>query len=208
MNPSVPGMEADPSSMPVEPAPAPPLRTVLVGTDLSQESRSAVKVTDHLVPSLSGDVHVVHAEPLRDAWIAWRDDSNPETEEAPRNHPDISDHRARLARHIEEAKLDHPEPHLHVHTGRPYQVINATALAVGADLIVLGPHRPWRAFDGLLGSTSERVIRTSDTPCLLMNRPLEAPPRRIVVATDLSPHAEGAAQVAVAWANQWAADNR
>jgi len=46
-------MEADPSSMPVEPAPAPPLRTVLVGTDLSQETRSAVKVTDHLVPSLS-----------------------------------------------------------------------------------------------------------------------------------------------------------
>jgi len=49
-------------------------------------------------------------------------------------------------------------------------------------------------------------VRTAAVPCLLVNQELEAMPRRILVATDLSPHAEHAGQVAVTWAKQWAAE--
>ncbi len=170
----------------------------------SYAGHSAVKATAHLLPPQRGEVHVVHVVPPGDAWLPRREEPLPETEQARADQPDVSHHRAKLVRHVEEAKLDHSEPRLHVHVGRPFQVINATAEDVGAKLVVLGKHRPRRVLDGLLGSTAERVVRTSKIPCLLMNRALESVPRRIMVATDLSPHAERATQVAVAWANQWA----
>ncbi len=206
MHPPGPRPEADASDTRDGPAPAPPLRTILVGTDLSYAGHSALKATDHLVPSQRGKVHVVHVVPLQDAWLPQRDDRTPGGDQAPGHESDVSRHRARLVQHVEDAKLDHLEPHLHLHVGRPFEAINATAKETGADLIVLGRHRPRRAFDGLLGSTAERVVRTSEIPSLLVNRAIEAPPRRIVVATDLSPHAKRVVQVAVAWASQWAAE--
>jgi universal stress protein E len=203
MHPVGPTEEVNAAGAPGGPDPAPPLRTILVGTDLSYDSHSALKAAGHLLPPDAGEIHVVHVLPRRDAWLLQPGDSAPEAEQAPSDESDISDDRARLARHVEDARLNR-ELQLHVRVGRPFQVIKATAEEVAADLIVLGRHNPRRAFDGLLGSTAERVVRTAKVPCLPVNRPLEATPRRIMVATDLSPHSERAAQVAVAWANQWA----
>jgi universal stress protein E len=86
-----------------------------------------------------------------------------------------------------------------VTAGRPAPEINGRASAVGADLIVLGPGR--RRFRGAtrLGSTADRVIRTSRVPCLLAHAPLEAAPRVVVLATDFSPSARRARDVIVAW---------
>ncbi|TVR54355.1 MAG: universal stress protein [Gemmatimonadales bacterium] len=188
--------------------PVAPLGTILVGTDLSDGGRSALRAAAHLVPSRPGNVHVVHVQPAPDRRLPAREDSAPESEGViAADQPSISDPLSQLAQQIQDSGLADRGAHPCVCVGRPFQVITALAEEVAANLIVLGRHRPRRAFDGLLGSTAERVVRTAAVPCLVVNREIEATPRRIMVATDLSPHGEHAGQVAVTWAKQWAGDS-
>lgn len=181
------------------------LRTILVGTDLGDEARSAVEAAVHLRPSGGGDLHVVHAVPTPDLESPAPPGpaGGPEGSSAVPDF-DRSRHRAALERHLGGMGSFLGRPRLHVRQGRPHRVIQQVAAEVGADLVVLGRHRPRRPFDGLLGSTGERVVRTSRVPCLLVNRAVTVVPRRLMVATDLSAHAERALQVAVAWGRQWA----
>lgn len=94
--------------------------------------------------------------------------------------------------------------HAHLRRGTPHLEIRAVADKVDADLVVLGSHRPRRVLDGLLGTTADRVIRTSHRPCLVVNREVTHTPTRILVAWDLSPIANRALEVAAQWANAWA----
>ncbi|MEX2470872.1 MAG: universal stress protein [Gemmatimonadota bacterium] len=83
--------------------------------------------------------------------------------------------------------------------GSPFREITNHARAVSADVIVLGPHRPRAVLDDLLGTTADRVLRTSGRPCLLAHAPLTAPVTRLLVATDFSVHARRALDTALDW---------
>jgi universal stress protein E len=185
--------------------PVPRLRRILVATDLSVDARVALEAAVHLAPADDADLHVVHAVPEPDQPIegapATPEEGGMGDAAGPREEADDP---ARLARHVEEAGAPVEKVELHLQSGRAFRAIQSVAGEIDADLIVLGRHRPRRAFDGLLGSTAERVVRTTRVPCLLVNREIEAPPRTLMVASDLSPHADRALEVAVAWAAQWA----
>jgi nucleotide-binding universal stress UspA family protein len=56
---------------------------------------------------------------------------------------------------------------------KPHTAIRQRAREVSADLIVIGPHRSRAVADRVLGSTVDRVIRTSEVPCLIV-RELQA----------------------------------
>jgi universal stress protein E len=151
------------------------------------------------------DLHVVHAVPRPDPEIIT-DDPKPGREK-PTDAAggfDRSRNRALLEGHLKEIGVPLERLRLHVRQGSPHRVIRDVAAAVRADLVILGKHRPRRAFDGLLGSTGERVVRLAGVPCMLVNREVSAVPRRLMVASDLSPHAERALWVAVSWGRQWA----
>jgi nucleotide-binding universal stress UspA family protein len=181
------------------------LSTILVGTDLGDEARSALEAAVHLRPPGAGSLHVVHAVPRPDTETAASlRNAGPQEGDGAVGEFGRSRHLAALERHLSGIGSALGRPRLHVRQGRPHRVIRQVAAEVEADLVVLGGHRPRRPFDGLLGSTGERVVRTSRVPCLLVNRAITAVPRRLMVATDLSAHAERAMQVAVAWGRQWA----
>ncbi|MDP3261701.1 MAG: universal stress protein [Tabrizicola sp.] len=87
-------------------------------------------------------------------------------------------------------------PEVLVRKGDPHEVILATADARDDDLIVLGPSRPGGLLAGLLGSTTDRVLRGGTRPVLSVRQPPQGPYRRVLIATDLSGASAFAARAA------------
>jgi nucleotide-binding universal stress UspA family protein len=71
--------------------------------------------------------------------------------------------------------------------------------AAGADMVVLGRHRRRGIWHAVAGSTADRVIRRSEVPCLLSNRELTWPIRRVLLPTDFSVPARRALEVGPEW---------
>jgi len=71
--------------------------------------------------------------------------------------------------------------------GAPHRVLVETAARTGASLIVMGAAESWGRLSKLLGSTADRVVRAAACPVLALRGELELPPRRVLVAVDLSP---------------------
>lgn len=74
--------------------------------------------------------------------------------------------------------------HSDIRVGKPYEKITASATATGADLIVVGPHSDRPRPHKFLGTTAERVVRTSSVPVLVATNPPAGSPRRILVPVD------------------------
>jgi nucleotide-binding universal stress UspA family protein len=55
---------------------------------------------------------------------------------------------------------------------------------IDADLIVIGAHQGDSILEKIIGSTTDRVIRASHTPVLVVKRPVEKAYQQIVVAID------------------------
>jgi universal stress protein E len=72
------------------------------------------------------------------------------------------------------------------------EAIISAADRVGADLIVVGATRQGPMMRHILGSTADRVIRTSTVPVLVLRPPFSTEFRRLLLTTDLS-HASAAA---------------
>lgn len=178
-------------------------RSILVAADLSEGSSDVLRTGAALASLAGGELHVLHAFDLQDMPYL--------------EHEQISiSFQARLA--DAERALDDwirggipagtPVASRKVVIRTAYKAILERAVDVDADLIVLGPHRGRGAVDRVLGSTADRVVRTSKVPCLVVPGPLSLPLRRLVVPLDLSSHARGALDVALAWALDYGRDSR
>jgi nucleotide-binding universal stress UspA family protein len=71
-----------------------------------------------------------------------------------------------------------------IRVGKPYEEITASAGATGAGLVVVGPHSDRPRPRKFLGTTAERVVRTSPVPVLVATNPPPGRPRRILVPVD------------------------
>lgn len=80
--------------------------------------------------------------------------------------------------------------------GRDYEDILRIAEVVGADLIVLGAHRPHALADLFRGSTAERVIRGGHRPVLLVKQRARGPYAKLILGTDFSLSSRRAFEVA------------
>lgn len=76
------------------------------------------------------------------------------------------------------------EPRLEVRVGSPHEVIVSFARGGGFDLVVIGPHgeRPRRS--RFLGTTADRVVRTSAVPVLVATNPPAGAPLNLLVPVD------------------------
>lgn len=81
-----------------------------------------------------------------------------------------------------------------------HRAIAEFAEAVGAGLVVIGPHTHEGLEAGLLGSTADRLIRTLHAPCLIVRGDFVLPLRRVLVPVDLSEAARPALETALRWA--------
>ena len=85
-----------------------------------------------------------------------------------------------------------------IEAGSIYDLINETAAAVGADLVVCGAHRKLMIGDEWLGSTTDRVLRFGSRPVLIAKTAPTKPYQDIVVAVDFSEPSAQALEFALA----------
>lgn len=150
------------------------MKQILVATDLSPRSETALLRAFQLAQSRGAEVTVIHSI----------DTELPST---------MSKEMHRLAeeqlrKDTETAALQYPCSYrVRLADGAPDDAARTQALGADADLIVLGLHRPRTFFDGFRETTMERLVRTSKVPVLLAVTPPKADYARVLCPVDFSP---------------------
>ena len=179
------------------------IRRVLVATDLSDNALIAVQTGVVLSEDLGASLRALHciprltSSPTPTHEVLDEKTDPPGPEELREVGRRLREHVGRVAGGVTASQV--------VRSGRPYALISEEAESFDADLVVVGAHTPRRYFDGLLGTTAERVLRTCRRPILLAQARQGPVLRRVLVATDFSPHADHALSFALRCARQVAA---
>lgn len=172
------------------------IRSILVATDLTEVSDEVLRAAGALAALTGAQLHVLHAFDLQ--VLPYSD--------AAHAHITFAGRVAEAERVLNEQIGRTVRPGVDVASREvviyvAHRAILERAEAVGADLIVLGPHRRRALADRVLGGTADRVIRTSSVPVLVVRGPLSLPLRRVMVPLDLSEPALGALDVALEWSD-------
>ncbi|WP_435320328.1 universal stress protein [Haloarchaeobius sp. TZWSO28] len=129
---------------------------ILVPTDGSPGSENATKHALELAERFGSTVHALYVEsPQRDFQELDGRPNPPSSDEA-------------LAKVTDVAEKHDVTVETAVEVGAPHERIRAYAQENDIDLIVLGTHARTGVDRYLLGSVTERVIRTVDTPTLVV----------------------------------------
>lgn len=148
----------------------PVIKNILCPIDFSKCSERSLDYAAGLAKTLGADMHLVHAyvDPLASIPFGRAGTAGP-----PAADPEvISDARSKRQREIE--RLQKLCENHGVNTsvreveGEPRKVICETAESEKVDLIIMGTHGRTGAARALIGSVSERVVRTAPCPVLVV----------------------------------------
>jgi len=159
---------------------------VLIATSLTKASDQVVRDGVRIARAAGARIHLVHAYDLTMLYSGAAMGGGvylPELieEESAGQLRRLQDQAWRLG--IERGELHG----LTALEGPPHRVLVETAAGAGASLIVMGAAESWGRLSKLLGSTADRVVRAATCPVLALRGELELPPRRALIAVDLSP---------------------
>lgn len=168
------------------------LRSILVATDLGPGSDVIVNSAGRLAARTGAELHLLHSLEFSQRAVEATG------RKAFRAQIDEAEERLR-----QQVNRTVPEG-VSVASSRviiyaAHRAILERAKEVGADLIVLGPHRGSAVGAHFLGTTADRVIRTADVPCLVVTKLLAERVERIGVPLDFPDVARGALETALAW---------
>lgn len=159
-----------------------PLRTVLIGTSLGEESDQVVRTGLAVARATGARVHLVHGVELDRLPMDLDVGAGAELE-----GEIIARHREELDRQIERLEIQSSElAGSEVRAGSPYRILAEAARQTGAGLIVVGATGSGPLAAELLGSTADRVLRKAFCPVLVVRGGLPVPPRRVLAPVDLS----------------------
>ena len=140
------------------------IKTILVPTDFSEASETAVKYAKALAEAFGSSLHLVHVleDLLAHAWAA---------EVYVASMPSLREEIEKEATaRLGAMATDEERQRLNVTTalvaGNPFLEIIRYARAHGVDLIVIGTHGRGPIAHMLLGSVAEKVVRKSPCPVL------------------------------------------
>ena len=158
------------------------IRTVLIGTNLDQDSDALVRTGAQVARAAGAKVHLAFsfAPPLvylselgagvNDAALAQEERQSREA----------------LAEQARQAGIAEGELHgLSVRRGAPHRMLSDLAAEIGADLLIVGATGGGR-LHRLLGSTADRVLRRARCPVLVVRGGPRVPPERVLAPVDLS----------------------
>ncbi|MBS0510799.1 MAG: universal stress protein [Proteobacteria bacterium] len=170
------------------------LRTILAATDLSAVARHAAMRAALMATgsearlSLQHVVSVGAIDSLRQLF------SGAQSEVQSRLMDEVRDDLHRLA--AELAARHGVAPDLHLSVGPVLAEIAGHADAIDADMLVLGARGAGFMRELLIGSTTERVLRKTYRPLLVVKQMAHEPYRRVLVPVDFSARAVAALQLA------------
>ncbi|MGX2039592.1 universal stress protein [Methylocaldum sp. MU1018] len=169
-------------------------QTLLAATDLSTPARHAVMRAAMLASETGARlalIHVVNVS-LMEALLRFLGQSGGEMEK--RLVDDAVDELERLAAEI-EARYG-VTADVRVVTGSVLQEILGHADSLDADLLVMGARGAGFVREVLLGSTTERVLRRTARPLLVVKRMSDETYRRVLVPVDFSARSVNALELA------------
>ncbi|MEO9185165.1 MAG: universal stress protein [Kofleriaceae bacterium] len=140
-------------------------KRILVGYDLSTQSRRALGMASGLARLFGCSLTVVHVLPLPAVLKRW---SSPTAKLDLEQYESVLKHQHEAALHelerdvVRLAATPLLDVHCMVRTGSPPTVLVEVAERINADLVVVG-----RGKRGVLGPTSERVVRLSGRTVLV-----------------------------------------
>jgi nucleotide-binding universal stress UspA family protein len=140
------------------------LKTVLVPTDFSDASESALRYGKSMAEKFGASLHVVHVmeDLLAHAWAAEVYVSS-----MPQLRDEIEkESRQRLGALLTDAERKALRAETALLAGNPFLEIIRYAKAHDIDLIVMGTHGRGPIAHMLLGSVAEKVVRKSPCPVL------------------------------------------
>ncbi|HEY9227881.1 MAG TPA: universal stress protein [Gemmatimonadaceae bacterium] len=153
-------------------------RRIVVATDFSDASISAAKwASQQFAPD--AELILAHAVEVPHRPLFARE-SVPSAETIKQAMLDFATTRLEdIARFISDVPLRRE-----IRRGRPEEVVNDLVREFDADLVVIGPHgdRPHTA--KFLGTTADRIVRTSPVSVLVGTQPRHHPPRSVLVPVD------------------------
>jgi universal stress protein E len=160
-----------------------PLRCIVAGVgELAGDDPTMLLALD-LARRCGARLHLVHAWQLPQLFTM-----SPGLEMA---YPEGTErYAAAVQKGLEAAVRRHPDTEgvtCHAVPGAPAAALVETADEVRADLIVVGAARAARLGRPMLGTTAQRVLRAAGVPVLVARTALLRTPRRVLMATDLSP---------------------
>jgi nucleotide-binding universal stress UspA family protein len=168
------------------------MKTIIAALDLEAGSDAVLARAIQLASAHAAWLlllHVIEAESLSHAAAA-----------SGRSESDLQDQmRQQALATIEASLLDHGRARrneVRVEFGSPHEVIARVIDERSVDLVVVGPHKRQSLKEKVLGSTADRVIRTSPAPVLVVRRASVEPYQEMVAAVDFSPQSAAAVRQA------------
>ena len=151
-----------------------PIKTILVPTDFSEPAAYALSYAVELAEKLGAKVLVVHSWEL--PIVGFPDGVLVPT-------ADVAAHfLTACGQAIDDLIAPYRSGHVEVsrllRQGDPRSTVLVAAAETGADLIVMGTHGRRGLSRALLGSVTERLIRTSPVPILSVHADTSVPARR------------------------------
>jgi universal stress protein E len=165
-----------------------PLGRVLVAVDLSTASAQVLERAARLRVTPGSELSILHVVPERS--LGTPEEREPAMARARRELE-------RQAAHMAPMLADGVSYVVSVVVGAPFLEIVRRAHEEPADLVVLGRHGHRTFTEALLGSTTERVVRSGSTPVLIVNQDAQGGYRRALVAVDLSDTSRAATEIAL-----------
>lgn len=159
------------------------IETVLTALDLEVGSKAVLARAAQLASAHAAwlvVLHVIEAEPLYDVAAHMKVGESELREQLRRQA--IAAIKPLIAESGRTRRTD-----VWVGFGSPHEVITRVVRERHADLAVMGPGKGSTFKDKVLGSTADRVIRTSPAPILLVRKETTEAYRSVAVAVDGSP---------------------
>lgn len=168
------------------------VKSILVATDLGEGSEAISAAAAAIAQRAGAELHTIHSlelpwEPSED--VMRRSGFFGQIEDAER----------RLREQGQQVLGGQPPASEQVIIYVAHRAILDRAEEVSADLIVLGRQRRGGRRPSFVGTTADHVVRSSRVPCLIIGETAHFPVSRVGVATDFSPSADEALQLAFAW---------
>lgn len=141
------------------------MKKILVPVDFSEYSEYALEVAAQIAKQKNAELVVVHMLGLSETFVN-RDDSRELMEAV--YYMKLT--QKRFAEFLDKDYLKGLKVTDMVHNYKVFRELNDVAMDVGADLIVMGSHGSSGLTEVFVGSNTEKVVRSSEIPVLVIKR--------------------------------------
>lgn len=158
------------------------MKRILVPVDFSEHAGFALEVAAILARTYESEIIVLHMLGLSEAYL-----TKDESQEFAEAHYYMKLAKTRFDRFLDKPYLKDLDMREMVQNYKIFSEVNQIATEQDVDLIVMGSHGTGGLSELFVGSNTEKVVRSSEIPVLVIKaRRPEFKPEKVVFATDFN----------------------